>query len=148
MYRTVSMGNIFQAFHFQHRSWKRISVNFAPLALKLLHLGAVSTLSHPMSTVKMTVFWGVAPCSLIEHEGRFRVASLKRQSSTRLHGATSQKTVIFMLAAVRTWNPTYPLSLYFMCRQSTTTVVHSKSTRSSGWISALCSLFLFSRHFP
>jgi hypothetical protein len=36
---------------------------------------------------------------------------LKRRSiSTRLHGATSQKTVIFILAAVRTWNLIYVFS--------------------------------------
>jgi hypothetical protein len=71
-----------------------------------------------------TVFWNVAPCSLVEIYRRFRgdywvhrhpspwwwrqQALLKRRSiSTRLHGATSQKTVIFMLASLRTWNLTF-----------------------------------------
>jgi hypothetical protein len=43
--------------------------------------------------MKIAVFWVVAPCSLVE-------------SSTRLHGATTQKTAIFILTAVRTSNPT------------------------------------------
>jgi hypothetical protein len=60
--------------------------------------------------IKTTVFWDVAPCSLVETDRRFRGAFclhhqgrrpdyggskhlLKRRSiSTRLHGATSQKT--------------------------------------------------------
>jgi hypothetical protein len=49
-------------------------------------------------SLKMAVFRVVAPCSL------------KRwQTSTRLHGATTQKTAIFVLTAVRTSNP---ISLY------------------------------------
>jgi hypothetical protein len=64
----------------------------------------------------MTVFWGVAPSNLLEIDGHFRETYclrspwwwrqtlLKRRSfSTRLHGRTSQNTVIFILAAVRTW---------------------------------------------
>jgi hypothetical protein len=43
--------------------------------------------------LKIAVFWVVAPCSLV--------------TSTRLHGATIQKTAIFILTAVRTSNPTY-----------------------------------------
>jgi hypothetical protein len=50
-------------------------------------------------------------------------APLKRRlTSTRLHGATSQKTVILILAAVRTWNLTKlymffssPLAFYMSC---------------------------------
>jgi hypothetical protein len=43
--------------------------------------------------MKIAVFWVVAPCSLVE-------------TSTRLHGATTQKTTIFILTAVRTSNLT------------------------------------------
>jgi hypothetical protein len=38
---------------------------------------------------KIAVFWVVAPCSLVE-----------------VYGATTQKTAIFILTAVRTSNPT------------------------------------------
>jgi hypothetical protein len=64
-------------------------------------------------------FWNAAPCRLVEIYRRFRgaywliawwwrqEAPLKRQSiSTRLHSATSQRTVIFILVAVRTLNLT------------------------------------------
>jgi hypothetical protein len=45
----------------------------------------------------MAVFWVVAPCSLVEVYQRFR-------GPCCLHhlGATSQKTAIFVLTAVRT----------------------------------------------
>jgi spore maturation protein SpmA len=46
--------------------------------------------------MKMAVFWVVAPCSLVEIY----------QKSTRLHGATTQKTAIFLPTIVRTSNPT------------------------------------------
>jgi hypothetical protein len=65
----------------------------------------------------MAVFWDVAPCSLVDTERSFRGgysfhhqgdAPLKRRTiSTRLHGATAQKTAIFTLVAVRTWNVNY-----------------------------------------
>jgi hypothetical protein len=71
----------------------------------------------------MAVFWVLAPCSLVEVCQRFRgpcclyhlgddssrqQGPLKRwQTSTRLHGATTQKTAIFVLTAVRTSNPNY-----------------------------------------
>jgi hypothetical protein len=47
-----------------------------------------------MATImKMTVFWDVAPCSLsLMMEA---VSSYETSMSTRLHGSTSQKTVIF-----------------------------------------------------
>jgi hypothetical protein len=52
--------------------------------------------------MKITIFWDVAPCSLVEIERRFRGAFLKRPSVfTRLHGTTSQKTVIFIPDAHR-----------------------------------------------
>jgi hypothetical protein len=55
---------------------------------------------------KMAVFWVVAPCSLVEIHQRFRDSSpwwwrqqgpLKWWISTRLHGATTQKTAIFVI---------------------------------------------------
>jgi hypothetical protein len=72
----------------------------------------------------MTVFWVVAPCSLAEVYQRFRgpccldhygdeclMMEAARTSETlvnfyRLHGATTQKTAIFVLTVVRTSNPT------------------------------------------
>jgi hypothetical protein len=67
------------------------------------------------------VFWDIAPCSLKSRptfqrcvmspsSGRWwwkQYASLKRRSTpTRQHGAISQKTLIFILYALRTWNLT------------------------------------------
>jgi hypothetical protein len=52
------------------------------------------------ANMKMTVFWDVAPCSLVEVYRRFRgTYCLNHQGDdrsipTRLHGAISQKTVI------------------------------------------------------
>jgi hypothetical protein len=77
------------------------------------------------SWLKMAVFLVVAPCSLVDVYRRFRdayclhhqgdgrqQASLKRRwTSTRLHGATIQKTVFFILAAVRTSNFTQFLTV-------------------------------------
>jgi hypothetical protein len=75
-----------------------------------------------MDLWKTAAFWDVAPCSLFEVDQRFRgaycppssdvspwwwrqYASLKRRSAlTRLHRTISQKAVIFILAASRTWN--------------------------------------------
>jgi hypothetical protein len=71
--------------------------------------------------MKMAVFWVVAPCSLVEVYRRFRGACCVShqgdrpddgdskhlwnvkfyQRFTRLHGAKSQKTAIFLLAAAR-----------------------------------------------
>jgi hypothetical protein len=41
-------------------------------------------------SMKMATFWVVAPCSLVEAHRRFRGAS------TRLYGATTQKTAVFI----------------------------------------------------
>jgi hypothetical protein len=46
-------------------------------------------------STKMAVFWVVAPCGLVYiwevlHQGE------RRQTSIRLHGATTQKTAIFL----------------------------------------------------
>jgi hypothetical protein len=50
------------------------------------------------ASMKMTVFWAVAPCSLVEV-----LAPLKcRYTSTRLHGATTQNTAILLYGSVRT----------------------------------------------
>jgi hypothetical protein len=76
-------------------------------------------------SMKMAVFWVVAACSLVEFYQRFRgpcclhhqgdhrpddggsKGPLKRwYNSTRLHAATTQKTAIFILIAVKTSNPT------------------------------------------
>jgi hypothetical protein len=78
--------------------------------------------------LKFRVFWDVARCSQVDVERRFRgayclhhqgnhhsspwwwrqYAPLKyRSTSTWPHGATSQKTLNFMLSAVRTWNLTF-----------------------------------------
>jgi hypothetical protein len=67
----------------------------------------------------MTVFWDVAPCGVIEIDWlntlmMEAVSQLKCQSIfTRLHSTTSQKTVIFILDAVRTWNLTKNLHPFF-----------------------------------
>jgi hypothetical protein len=51
------------------------------------------------SNLKMAVFWDVAPCSLVDINRRFREAYFFHH-----HGATSQKTAIFILVVMRTWN--------------------------------------------
>jgi hypothetical protein len=61
--------------------------------------------------MKMTVFWDAAPCSLVKIDRRFGGAYCFHRLgdpsiSTWLHSVTSQKTVMFILAAVRTWNLT------------------------------------------
>jgi hypothetical protein len=66
--------------------------------------------------MKMTVFWDVAPCSLVDAGQRFRGAyclHLKRRSiSIRLQGVTPQKTVIFiqlerLQKVTKTFRPVY-----------------------------------------
>jgi hypothetical protein len=48
-------------------------------------------------SVKMTAFWDVAPCSLMEVHRRFRGAyCIIRAMSDHWHGATSLKSVIFV----------------------------------------------------
>jgi hypothetical protein len=47
--------------------------------------------------MKMTVFWDVAPCSLVEVDRRFRGAYC-----LHIQGDISEKAVSFILA-VRTW---------------------------------------------
>jgi hypothetical protein len=48
----------------------------------------------------MAVFWVVAPCSVVEVHQRFRGPFCLHHQ-----GATTQKTVIFVLTAVRTSDP-------------------------------------------
>jgi hypothetical protein len=50
-----------------------------------------------------SVFWVAVPFSLVEFIDVSEVLAVSniRKTSTRLHGATSQNTAIFMLAAVR-----------------------------------------------
>jgi hypothetical protein len=48
--------------------------------------------------MKIAVFWVVAPCSQVEVYQRFRGPCClhhQGETSTRLHGATTQKTAIF-----------------------------------------------------
>jgi hypothetical protein len=72
------------------------------------------------SDLKMVVFWVVATCSLVEvyrrvrgtcslhHQGRDEAASTSETSVNfyQTHGATTQMTAVFILAAVRTSDPT------------------------------------------
>jgi hypothetical protein len=66
---------------------------------------------------KMTVFWDVAPCSFVEIDRRFRGAyCLQHQGSKHIwnvwnvsqflrdYTAQHPRRLIFILAAVRTWN--------------------------------------------
>jgi hypothetical protein len=55
---------------------------------------------------KTTALWDMASCSLLINR-RFKlrtdsIIKLRRYSSTRLHGALSQKAAIYILAAMRT----------------------------------------------
>jgi hypothetical protein len=54
------------------------------------------------ASVKLTVFWDMAPCSLIEADRRFRSAYClhhqHRFTCKRLHGDISQKAAVFILA--------------------------------------------------
>jgi hypothetical protein len=55
----------------------------------------------------MAVFWDVTPCSLIDTDRSFRGTYCLHyqgfgQYLPGLHGATSQKTAIFVLAAMKT----------------------------------------------
>jgi hypothetical protein len=67
--------------------------------------------------IKMTAFWNIALRSVAEvdqllrgvyclhHQGNKRQwTRLKRRSTSRPYGTTYQKAVIFILAAMRTWN--------------------------------------------
>jgi hypothetical protein len=62
---------------------------------------------HQNIFIKMAVFCDIAPCNLVETDRRFRGAyCLHHPFETsvgycKIHGAISQKTDIFILAAVR-----------------------------------------------
>jgi hypothetical protein len=73
--------------------------------------------------LKIALFWDDEPCCLVDNcrcfSGAYWLhhqAPLKRRSvSTRQHGETSQKTEIFILVAVKTWNLVlFPVCL-FVC---------------------------------
>jgi hypothetical protein len=63
-----------------------------------------------MWSLKMSVFWDVAPCSLVNTDWSFREAyCLHHQGNsitTKLHSATSQKTAVFILVSARASNLT------------------------------------------
>jgi hypothetical protein len=67
-----------------------------------------------MLLLKMAVFWDVEPCSLDVSEVQIR-----------LHSTTSQKTVIFILSAVRT------LNLIMLLLVTPAAVFHSKEKKKS-----------------
>jgi hypothetical protein len=62
--------------------------------------------------VVQIAFWDIAPYSLVEVDRSFnalmleavRTSRKRRSTTTRLYGAVSQKSLIFILAAVRTCN--------------------------------------------
>jgi hypothetical protein len=65
-------------------------------ALPLIHKTPMYLMAFTFgsrTSTKMTVFWAVAQCSLVEFD---------RRAYCLHHQATSQKTVMFILAAVRT----------------------------------------------
>jgi hypothetical protein len=45
-----------------------------------------------VASMKMTVFWDVAPCSLVETDRHFRGTNCLHHQGDVLHGATSHKT--------------------------------------------------------
>jgi hypothetical protein len=61
--------------------------------------------------MKLTAFWDIKLCRLVEVDGRFRGDYCHHHQGDEwlmiwLHGAISQKAVNFILAALRTWNQT------------------------------------------
>jgi hypothetical protein len=52
---------------------------------------------------KMTVFWDIGRCGLVEVDRRFRsvYCLLHQGDESRVHGTLSQKAVIFIAATVR-----------------------------------------------
>jgi hypothetical protein len=63
------------------------------------------------ASIKIRAFWVVAPCSLVGLDRRFRGAyclhnqgdDIHRSTPTRLNGATSQKTIIFIGLSDNVW---------------------------------------------
>jgi hypothetical protein len=94
-----------------------LKIHCPPQGLNLRTLGKMGSIliTTPMRShyynMNMTSFWDIALCSLIEADQRFRGAyCLHHQGDSfpwwwrQIHGAISQKAVIFMLAIMRTWN--------------------------------------------
>jgi hypothetical protein len=54
------------------------------------------------ATIKMAVFWDVAPCSLVEIDRSFREAYCLYHQSDGLNSATFQKTIIFKMVFLQT----------------------------------------------
>jgi hypothetical protein len=67
----------------------------------LLYLG--ETCGNCRAYIKVTAFWDRAQCSLVEVDRRFWKIE-RRSTPNRLHGAISQKAVIFMPALAGAWN--------------------------------------------
>jgi hypothetical protein len=68
-----------------------------------------------LPVMKFRVFWDVVPFSHIEVDRHFRGAPLKRHSAAMwLHGPTSQNSLNFILAAMRTRNLTQFCQLFCM----------------------------------
>jgi hypothetical protein len=97
---------------------------FLSKSLRLLYLNSLNS-----QKIKMTAFWDIAPCSLIEVNQHFTLTSSSKGSpwwwsphaplkcksiSKRQHGTLTQTAVIFILAAMRTLN-----------------LIHSKNLNSS-----------------
>jgi hypothetical protein len=86
-----------------------------PTSLSVLHL--IITLRIIGKQYKLLWFWRWAPSGIARRvvslektdvSGWRQFAPLKRRPTpTRLHGAISHKELIFILAAVKTWNLTY-----------------------------------------
>jgi hypothetical protein len=87
-----------------------------------------------MTSMKMAVFWDVAPCGLVDIDRRFRGAyclhhhhhldnagqlpPLKRRSVfTRQHDTISQKTASLILVAMRTRNLTQSTHFHILWMQ-------------------------------
>jgi hypothetical protein len=79
------------------------SCHFAPLMSK--YFCWHPALKHPLY-MDMAVFWPVAPCSLVEVNRRSRGDHRPDDRGSK-HGATTQKTVAFILAVVKTSNLTH-----------------------------------------
>jgi hypothetical protein len=70
------------------------------------------TAAKQNTNMKTKAFIDTAPCSVVEVDQRFRDAyCLYHQGTSRQRGTMSQKAVIFITAAVRTWNLTQKLRM-------------------------------------
>jgi hypothetical protein len=66
--------------------------------------------------MKVSAFWDILSCSFVEVHGRFRGANyfimamseaVPTSETSKLHGAISEKAVIFILAVIRNRNLKY-----------------------------------------